>query len=284
MHHIVVTPVYNEEQFLEKYINSIIKQEEIPDKFLLIDDSSNDSSAEIIKKFSDQFEWITYLLHPGEKGKAQGAKIVKAFNYGLKEIDLANVDIISKIDADLELPTNYFTEVKQAFANNRVGIAGGYIIENKQNEWMRIPHPNYHIRGALKTYRKDTFNEINGLMPVLGWDGLDEMKAMYHGWKTQNIEIGVKHFRPASFDYNNAELNFKKGITSYKNGANIFLTIIRMLVKMWEKPYIKSGVMFFLGYLKSMFQKEEKNVDKNLSKFINRFHIKRLLSMNMYKL
>jgi glycosyltransferase involved in cell wall biosynthesis len=248
MKHVIITPVYNEEKFLEQYIQSILGQTKQPESLILVDDSSTDQSASIIKKYSAEHNWIKYVKHPSESKKEQGVKVVKAFNHGLKDIILDEYDLLSKLDSDLELPANYFEKIINEFQlNEQVGIVGGIISENKGDGWKKIKHPSYHIRGALKSYRVKTFMEIGGLIPVLGWDGLDEMKAMYMGWETKNINVEIKHFRPASSDYNSSELSFYKGVCNYQNGANVLLTVIRTIYKFREKPLVISGVMFLYG-------------------------------------
>ena len=39
-----------------------------------------------------------------------------------------------------------------------------------------------HIRGPIKSYRKECFSDMNGLRPVLGWDNIDVMLAKKNGW------------------------------------------------------------------------------------------------------
>lgn len=282
MDYIVITPVYNEEKLLSNYIDSIVNQATKPVKLILVDDNSTDDSAEIIKAYCRKHNWIVYIHHPAARKKSQGAKVIRAFNYGLENISLKEVDFISKIDADLELPLNYFKEVINVFSSKpEVGITGGYILEKKKGNWCRINQANYHIRGALKSYRVESFNQIEGLMPVLGWDGLDEMKIFYNGWESHNIEIGVKHFRSASIDYNQRCLAFKKGYSNYKSGSNLFLAIIRALVRIKKKPYLIYSIYYLTGYTKAWLSNEDKHVSKGLEKYINRFHINRIFKFDI---
>lgn len=283
MEHIIITPVYNESKYLRNYLDSIIKQTHRPFQLIMVDDNSTDESAQIIKKYAKKHEWIKYVYHSSENKKSQGKKVIQAFNFGLNYCDLLEIDIISKIDADLQFPPNYFEEIMAAFKfNSRLGIAGGIIEEERDSTWTRIPQAEYHIRGALKSYRKECFFEMGGIMPILGWDGLDEMKALYFNWETHIIELGVKHFRPAAKDYNKTDLNYKLGFANYENGGNLFLAFVRALVKSKQKPYFRTGISYFKGYLTAKNMKINKNVDPELAKFINDFHLKRLLTLKRY--
>ena len=283
MNHIIITPVFNEEEFLERFIMSIIKQINKPKLFILVDDNSNDNSAEIIKSFTLRYNWIKYYYYESKPLKNQGSKVVEAFNYGLSKIKANEVDIISKIDADLQFPCTYFSEINNIFENNpKVGICGGIIQEKRDNKWKDIICAQYHIRGALKSYRTSCFNEIGGIKPVLGWDGLDEMNALYLGWKTRIINTRVKHFRQASSDYNLVKLSYKYGLANYRNGGNLFLAIIRSLVRLFDKPYVIIGLSFMRGYLAGLLNGEKNLTNKKLCKFINNFHLKRLIKLSRY--
>lgn len=283
MKYVIVTPVYNEEKFLEAYLESIVDQNFLPEKLILVDDNSTDKSAEIIKNYTQKFSWIKYIYHSSSASKAQGKKVINAFNFGLKDCELDNIDFISKIDADLQFKKSYFEEIGNAFAlNSKLGITGGIIEEYKNGNWKKIPQAGYHIRGALKSYRTKCFIDIKGLKSVLGWDGLDEMTALYLGWETKIIDHGVKHYRPAAHDYNRKELNYKLGYANYQNGGGLFLALIRATLKFKQSPFLHVGLSFLKGYVTARKSKAVKNVDKDLSKFINAFHIKRLLKLKRY--
>lgn len=52
--------VYNDVEFIEETVNSLLNQTVTPDEILIIDDCSTDGSAEICLKFSNQYSYITY--------------------------------------------------------------------------------------------------------------------------------------------------------------------------------------------------------------------------------
>lgn len=280
MKHIVITPVFNEAEHLPVFLDSVLKQTLPPDLLLLVDDNSTDRSADIIKEYADNHDFIFYLYHPSSPKKVQGSKVIEAFNFGLKHVDLQNVSFISKLDADLELPFDYFDAVIKVFEKfPDVGIAGGRIKEYHNNEWRVMRQSDYSVRGALKTYRKSCFDDIGGLMPVLGWDGLDTMKAFYNGWKTHIPDCTVKHFRPASKDYLPVKMHYKYGVAHYKNGRSFFLALVRAAVRLKDKPFLLSSASYMAGYVVSFLKREKKNVDTDLARFINAFHIRRLYRM-----
>ncbi|PZX54195.1 glycosyltransferase family 2 protein [Algoriphagus chordae] len=274
---LVIVPVYNEEKFLTCFLNSIVSQTILPLSVILVDDNSTDNSAAIIKGFETKYTFIKYVYNASGVGKVQGKKVIHAFNYGLSFVDLSKYSIISKIDADLELPCNYFEMVLDCFSSDStIGIVGGRIIEFHGEQWVSTNQANYHIRGALKSYRVSCFQDIGGLMPVLGWDGLDEMKAMYLGWGTKIVELDVKHFRPAASDYNSLDLAYNVGRSNYLNGGNLFLAFVRSFIKSVRSNNLLLGYTFFKGYFSEYSKSSPKYVDDQLASFINKFHLKRI--------
>ena len=103
----VIIPIYNEASFLEKSINSFINQTFIPKKIIYVDDNSNDSSKNIIYKFSQKFDWIDLIRVESTNQHIPGSKIINAFNKGLKSLD-NDFDIVCKFDGDIILPNDYF--------------------------------------------------------------------------------------------------------------------------------------------------------------------------------
>lgn len=274
--HLIIIPFYNEEDYLEKCILSIVRQSNLPTKLVLVDDNSTDHSTRLAKMYANKYMWIEYYRHLSADKKEQGVKVIKAFNFGLKQVKHENYDFISKLDADLEFPKDYFEKVLNVFDNPKIGLAGGKIEEMKNDSWKVIPQASYHIRGALKTYRIKCFKEIDGFMPVLGWDGLDEMKAFYHGWESKIVDVKVKHYRVADSDHNMVSLSYKRGIAKYQNGSGVLLVLFRSVKSCLKKPFFLIGFSFLTGYLYALITRKPKNVSKDLSSFIRKFQRSRL--------
>ncbi len=278
--YVIITPAKDEEKYIAKTIESIVKQTHKPKEYIIVDDGSIDNTPIIINEFTKHYSWIKLIQLPTKHNKREeGSKIVQAFYEGYKKITFNNYIFIVKLDADIILPENYFSEIAKQFnENSNLGLCGGQIENFINNKWIKEIAAPYHLRGAIKTYRKECFDDIGGLKSTLGWDGLDEMTALYKGWEINVLDLWVKQQRPTNEAYNKTSLYYRLGYANYKNGGSFFLAVIRTFLRLKRKPYLICGINYFLGYIVAYIKREEKNIDKSLAKFINNFHYQRLIN------
>ena len=279
MRYVIITPARNESDYIERTIKSVLSQKLCPEEWVIVDDGSTDYTQEIIKRYSEEYKWINLVkMDTRNETRLGGAKVVRAFNYGLKSLNTSDYDFLTKLDADLELPSEYFLKISEEFQKiPKLGLCGGYCVNIKNNIQIREKSANYHIRGAFKSYRKDCFEDIGGLMEVWAWDGIDELTALYKGWQTKTLEIPVLHFRPTSSAYSPLKQEYLSGKEAYRIRSSFLLTLGRSVYKLKLKPYILASLFFLWGYITGYFVREVRYVDVKLGKFINNFHTKRIL-------
>ena len=88
----IIVPVYNVDKYLNRCINSILKQTYSNLEILLIDDGSTDNSGAICDKYASEFDNIR-VYHKKNGG------ISSARNYGLDKIS-NNTKYIAFVDSD----------------------------------------------------------------------------------------------------------------------------------------------------------------------------------------
>jgi glycosyltransferase involved in cell wall biosynthesis len=94
----IVTPSFNQGQFIEETIRSVLLQNYPNLEYIIMDGGSTDESVEIIKKYAP---WLTYWV--SEKDEGQSDAINKGFS-------MANGDILAWLNSD-----DFFVE--QTFKN-----------------------------------------------------------------------------------------------------------------------------------------------------------------------
>jgi len=113
----VIIPTYNESKNIKNCLNALLNQSYPKDKYeiIVVDDGSEDSTGEIIKKeFGDKVKFI--------KQERQGAGAAR--NNGVK---MAKGEIIIFIDADCIATYNWIEEMVKLFTYQEIiGVQGAY--------------------------------------------------------------------------------------------------------------------------------------------------------------
>ena len=289
MKFLIIIPAHNEENNISFCLESLKKQNFQDFVCMIVNDGSTDRTAEIINNFKNQDSRFRVLdLETSEH--SPGAKVVRTFDKGLQALDWKDFDVVCKYDADIVFPTNYLEKINQTFETNpKAGIVSGlvYIKKYKSNseiENLRNPNENWldfsnkngewvfenlssknHVRGPIKAYRKECFEDINGLRAVLGWDNLDILLAKKHGWDVVTIkDLWVKHLRPTAYKYKSQKAE-KLGQYFYNIGLSLPLAIISSAKSSFKN---RSAKEFFITINSFLKQKERQNLSTEEIKFI----------------
>lgn len=277
MNYYIIIPTYNEEKFISLTLESIVNQTVMPSKVVVVNDNSTDSTPELVEEFAKKYPFISLVNKTSDAIHLPGSKVIQAFQKGLETLD-ENYDFIVKADADLIFPNNYFeTIIKHFQSDERIGMAGGFCYIKKNDEWiLENLTDKDHIRGALKAYRKETFKQIGGLKPNMGWDTVDELLCKFYNWRVVTDEsLHVKHLKPTGASYNQAA-RFKQGEAFYTLGYGFFITAIASL-----KLAMRKGKPFlFLDYIKGFWKAKSSKkpllVTEEQAKFIRNYRIQKM--------
>lgn len=277
MKYYIVIPTYNEEAFIALTLQSLISQTVLPSKIVVVNDNSTDRTAEIVLDFAKENPFITLVNKTSEAIHLPGSKVIQAFQKGFDTLD-ENYDIIVKLDADLILPSNYFeTIIKHFQSDSTIGMVGGFCYIEKNGGWiLENLTDKDHIRGALKAYRKETFKQIGGLKPAMGWDTVDELLCKYYNWKVvTDKNLHVKHLKPTGASYNKTA-RYKQGEAFYTLGYGLFITIIASvkLAMMKKKPLL--FLDYIQGFWKAKSAKKIMLVNPDQAKFIRKYRLQKM--------
>ena len=265
----IVIPAYNEEAHLMKTLQSLTEQTILPDKLVVVNDNSTDGTQNIIDSFSDKFDIIQSISITSEDKHKPGSKVIEAFYKGFDSLD-SYYDIICKFDADLIFPKNYLEQIIQMFkSDSEIGMVGGFCHIQENGDWVLENLTNKdHIRGALKAYRKECFEQIGGIKKSIGWDTMDELLAQYHGWKVKTDPLLiVKHLKPTGISYSKAS-KYKQGEAFYKMRYGFLLSLIASAKLATKKKSLRFFLNSIIGYCQSLRIKEPYVVSEEEGVFI----------------
>lgn len=274
----IIIPAHNEEQFIGLTLASLVQQTLLPKNIMVVNDTSTDGTQKIIDQFCFTYpNIISSVTIQSEAIHLPGSKVINAFNFGLQFIS-DDYDVLVKADADLIFPSHYFENIIQHFeADDTVGMAGGFAYIERNGTWiLENLTDKDHIRGAFKAYRKNTFKEIGGLKPAMGWDTVDELLCKYYNWKVvTNPNLQVKHLKPTGANYNKAS-RYKQGEAFYSLGYGFLITSIASL----KLALRKGKPLLFLDYIKGFWKakkaKKELLVTSDQAQFIRNYRWKKM--------
>jgi glycosyltransferase involved in cell wall biosynthesis len=249
---VIVSPVRDEAEHLQRTIDSIVAQEHRPAEWVIVDDGSTDATAQIAAAAANAHDWIRVVPREGRAGAARGRgkPIVEAFNAGLATVTVQH-EFVVKMDGDLFVPPHYFDWVARTFARYpRAGIVGGFGLIPDGNEWIPDQIGRHNVAGYIKAYRRACLDEIGGLQASMGWDGIDEYSARARGWTSHPLsELVVLHYRRRGARQKWWRARWDEGVGNAFMGYLPSFVVLRAGYRgLVERPPILSGFVLFAGY------------------------------------
>jgi cellulose synthase/poly-beta-1,6-N-acetylglucosamine synthase-like glycosyltransferase len=256
----IITAARNEEKYIFKTLESVVKQSLLPIEWIIINDGSTDKTSELIASYAVQYPWIVQvdLVDFKPEIKSTGGRISHILNIAARALK-SDYDIIAKLDADIEFNASFIEKLLAEFSKNeKLGIASGHLIFEGKKE--SVDYNGNTIRGAVMLIRKEVFREINGFFETKGSgeDTIMSIAARYYGWTTKTFPVYFNHLKSEgtrhSLFYESYITGFYKGSIPYRFDY-FLLTQFKYIVK---KPFLVGSFFQISGYLYSRFIEQYK--------------------------
>jgi len=160
----IVTPSYNQAEFLERTILSVLNQNYPNLEYIIIDGGSTDGSVEIIKKYE---KYLTYWVSEKDQG------MYDAINKGLK---IASGEILAYINSDDLYMSDTFHSVIEYFQKNpeTVLIYSDCVFIDEDGNYM------YTYRFLpFKLYRYGAISWSSIAQPTTFWRNIIHKSGIY---------------------------------------------------------------------------------------------------------
>ncbi|MGH2841016.1 MAG: glycosyltransferase family 2 protein, partial [Solirubrobacteraceae bacterium] len=198
----LITPVRDEEGNLPRLAAALERQTLLPSAWIIVDDGSRDRTADLLADLARKHAWIKPVDRGSDEGRGVAAgrregRDLVSFRLGITALD-EPVDVVMKLDADVDFDADYCERLMARFAADpALGIASGTCHEPEGGEWVRRTKADTTVWGASRAYRWECVEDIFGLEPRMGWDGLDELLAHVRGMRTETfVDLPFRHHRP----------------------------------------------------------------------------------------
>jgi biofilm PGA synthesis N-glycosyltransferase PgaC len=253
--YVIITPVRDEEKYIEATIEAVAGQTILPTEWVIVDDGSSDRTGDVIDRYAAKFPWIS-VVHRSNRGfRKSGGGVIEAFYEGYDALNCADWEFIAKLDGDLTFPAEYFEKCFEHFNNQpQLGVGGGDIYHDLGGVSKVEANPRFHVRGATKIYRRACWEAIGGLLRAPGWDSIDEVKANMLGWKSYSFEeLRVVHHRLTGSADGALRDRVKHGVACYISGYHPLFVAASCFRRLFQKPYLVGSAAMCCGFLKGYF-------------------------------
>lgn len=257
---VIVMPTFNEADNIDWMIDELLGKEFPKIKnadmhLLVVDASSPDGTADVVKKKEKKYKKRLHLLKKKKEGL--GADYVAGFKYAVKKL---NADAVMEMDADGQHPPDHVKKMVQAYLDG-----AGYVIGSRYIPGGSVPKEWSFFRKAV-SYFGNLFIRLVWLKPslhdtttgfrltkvkgVLDKIDLDNLMALDRfAYKVDLLYQSVKNakkikevplkFRPRTME--KSKFNPKEMIATFK---------VAIILGIKDKQrFIKFGTVGFIGYL-----------------------------------
>ncbi len=278
--YVLVTPAHNEEEFIEKTIQSMIHQTVLPLKWVIVDDGSTDKTADITASYTSRHPWIELVRRPPHNDRNFAGKVY-AFNDGFERLRRLPFQLLGNLDADISFGPDHFEFLISKFSNDpALGVAGTAYTQEEWDSTKDSFEGQASVHGACQLFRRECFLDIGGYRPnpAGGVDWIAVTTARMKGWKTRNYpERRFHHHRPMG-TAKRSELGamFDYGKKDHFLGGSPIWEFFRVGYHMTRKPIIVGGLATLFGYCWSAAQRTERPVSPELIRFHRKEQMKKL--------
>jgi glycosyltransferase involved in cell wall biosynthesis len=279
--YVIITPVRDEEKYIAATIESVCNQTVRPSEWVMVNDGSIDRTGAIIDHYAAQHSWIRAVHRHNRGFRKSGDGVVEAFYDGYRLLQSDDWQFIVKLDGDLTFEPDYFEQCFTRFSSEpRLGIGGGDIYHNINDELKLEANPKFHVRGATKIYRRACWRAIGGLLVAPGWDTIDEVKANMLGWQTHGFpDLQLVHHRVTGSADGFLRDRIKHGVACYISGYHPLFLAASCLRRLVRPPYVVGAFAVLFGFLKGYVSKTSRVNDSQLISYVRNQQLRRLCGL-----
>lgn len=282
--YVLVTAAYNEENYIENLIKSVVAQIHRPMCWVIVSDGSTDRTDEIVNDYTRLHDFIR-LYRITEDHPRNFVAQVHAINAGFAELRPRDFEFIGNLDSDITLDPTYFSELLARFElDPRLGLAGGYICEMDRGAFRcRSSNSPLSVAHAIQLFRRECLEQIGGVyvpMPYGGPDWQAEVNARLHGWKVQAFtELKVYHHRPTGAEAGLLKTSYREGLMDHSLGSHPYFELFRVARRLRQKPYVLGAIVRLWAFIAASVRRPARPVSEDFVEFLRKYELTRLKNL-----
>lgn len=282
--YIVISPVHNEQKYIEAVIECILSQTIRPKFWVISNDASTDATGQIIDRFAAQYDFIIHYQTSPVGTHSYYSRRTRAFVEGYKRVQSTEHDFVAALDADLTFDQTYYQSILHEFDNDpRLGVASGVYVNEVNGKLQKVVRAEISTPGGLQMFRRECYQDIGGysLMKYGGDDSLADIVARMKGWRTRSFEqYKVIHHRPTGTRNSRTLVaKYRQGLAEYSIGTHPLFMLAKSFRRIFiERPFLLASTARLAGFLYASATGLDREIRPQVLKYVRNEQTGRLLS------
>lgn len=239
----ILIPAHNEELVIEDTVLNMLSIDYEKYEIFIIDDRSEDKTADVLKRLSQQYEKVNYLVRAKDAFPGKSAVLNEAFL-------LTKGEVICIFDADARVKPDFMKKILPGLSDSDVGaIQARKVISNSNLNFLTRCQNNEY---ALDAYFQAGRDSIKGAVELRGNGQLVKREALIDvdGWNnytiTDDLDLSTRlHLK-------NWDIRFCTETEVYEEGVTHFVSLLRQ-----RRRWVEGSIRRYLDYfVEVLFSKE----------------------------
>lgn len=278
--YVLITAAYNERQYIEQTMQSVISQTIWPRKWVIVSDGSTDGTDDLVQKYAQLLPFLQ-LVRIEKPHKRDFASKVYALNNGASQVGRGDFEFIGHLDADVTFGSGYYASLLSKFEQDPgLGLAGGSIYEwNGTSYRSRRLNTTRSVAGAIQMFRRECYESLKGFQPLKygGEDWCAEVTARMNGWRVESFsDLEVYHHRPTGSAGGFFRNSYRQGLMDFSVGSHPLFEVVRVGRRLVTRPPAIPAIIRLSGYLAGYLCREKRPVSDQFLNFLRKEELARL--------
>ena len=231
----VLIPAHNEEAVIEKTIENVFKNDYEKFEVIVIDDRSEDKTAEILKNLENKYKNLKIMFREKDSFPGKSAVLNDA-------IKIAVGDAILVLDADAKIDSDFISKLVPQLEGRDIGaVQARKVIINKDENLLTKCQYNEMILDTHFQLGKDSVKgavELRGNGELIKKTALDDVKGWNNYTITDDLDLSTK------LHINGWDICFCPEVCVYEEAITKFLPLLRQR-RRWFEGSVRRYLEFF---------------------------------------
>jgi len=247
-----------------------------PALWVIVDDGSCDDTPKILQEYAAKLPYVRVIRRTDRGDRKLGGGVIETFDEGLASINLDQFDYICKFDLDLEIPPRYFQLlIERMETEPRIGTCSGKPYMELKGKLVSERCGDENSVGMIKFYRTECFQQIDGFVRELMWDGIDGHRCRMLGWIAVSWDdpaLRFVHLRPMGTSHRNWWTGrVRHGVGQWFMGTSPTYMLASALFRMTRPPLLVGGLAMLWGYIRSGLRRAPQYGDDQFRRFLRSY-------------